>query len=235
MTKVEGRGKNNFMKLKVIVFDWDNTIVFSRELLYRGLEHALDHFGMDRSILQSQKFVENVHFSVRDAFPRIFGENWQKVNKVYNAFFEKHHLDFIKLIPGVEESIMQLVDNEVTLSIVSNKDGPYLRKEVRALGLEKYFYSIVGAFDTDKDKPSPIPVYHALNGKLTPEDFHPEKVWFVGDSRADVECSYNTNCFPIIFQGDDLAHRFAEEKKMQHAKVDSYEELMKLFSNRFVK
>jgi phosphoglycolate phosphatase len=218
----------NVVRPKAIIFDWDNTLITSHMLFTQCFLYALNKLKIDHSVLESDVFRQNIHYSMRDGFPKIFGENWEKVNKAYNDYFSAVHLDHLQLMTGAEELLKCLHDAGVVLSIVSNKDGIFVRREVENLGLHGYFHKIIGANDTANDKPSPIPAFHALDGKLHKNEFG-KNIWFIGDSIADLECGVNSGCHPILFKDhvDAVAH--VKRKKIKCSQVFSHKELIDMF------
>ena len=100
--------------------------------------------------------------------------------------------------------------------IVSNKIGVTLRKEVKKLNISEKFFSVIGSTDSSHDKPHRAPLDLALSASgINPEQDH---IWFIGDTIADVECAYNTNCQPIIFGYDDAVSKTIPEEWLSEGK-----------------
>ena len=223
-------------KPKAIIFDWDNTIVVSDRLLFESLHYTLGKLGISDDILNSQKFRENAHLSARDGFPKIFGDSWNDVYKLYKNYLQKVHLHRVSLMPDAEKLIKLLAAQNITLAVVSNKDGDLVRAEAENFHMLKYFYSVIGSCDSEKDKPSPQAAYLALKGRFPKEEFNKD-IWFVGDSVADIECAYNAGCTPILFDYgcnklDYLdIHNIAQNKNITYYKVSSHNNLLSFFCN----
>lgn len=216
-----------FTKPKAILFDWDNTLVISRSVMYQALNAAIQALDLDPAILSSPKFHEARHLSIRDAFPRMFGDKWQEALKIYDKRFQDLHLNQIQLMP---ESIgfLELAEtNNTVMSIVSNKDGPYLRQEAQSLKVTKYFYHIIGSRDTKADKPSIEPVMSAIIGMGIEKLDH--NVWFIGDSIVDLQCAHNSGCLPILFgeNSDDIKE--AERLGLKHLQVVDFQQLKEVY------
>ncbi len=222
--------KLKLSKPKAVLFDWDNTIIISKSIFYNALHAAMEKLDLDKQLLSTKLFQENVHLSVRDSFPNIFGEKWEEAAELYKAHFSAVHLDNIQLMPDIVEILDILYNAGVIISVVSNKDGEFLRKEVKKAGLEHYFYAVVGACDANLDKPAPDPAYLALNGMFNKESFNND-IWFIGDSIADLECGYNSKCLPILFGNKPSEIRMAKEKGIDHLMVENYRELITFAEN----
>jgi phosphoglycolate phosphatase len=182
-------------KPKAVIFDWDNTLVDTWPLIQAAIDKTM--IDMGREPWGLEKVRNNVHKSMRESFPEIFGNDWQKAGEIYKSTYRAIHLDQIQLLSGALELIKKLAELEILQFIVSNKIGTTLRKEAAKIGIDKQFFSMIGSMDSDADKPSRKPVDLALMGSsLDPKK---DEIWFVGDTITDVECAYNSGCRPIIY------------------------------------
>ena len=185
----------NLKKPKAVIFDWDNTLVDTWPLIQTAIDKTMVDMGQQPWGLE--KVRDTVHKSMRESFPEIFGDDWQRAGEIYKTTYRSIHFEKIQLLPGALELINKLEEQGVLQFIVSNKIGATLRKEAAKIGIDKKFFAIVGANDAYADKPHKDPVELALLGS----DLDPKKdeIWFVGDTIADVECAYNCGCTPIIY------------------------------------
>jgi len=182
-------------KPKAIIFDWDNTLVDTWPLIQNAIDTTM--IAMGREPWGLQKVRDNVHKSMRESFPEIFGDDWQKAGEIYKSTYRSSHIDLIQFLPGAAELINLLEEQGITQFVVSNKIGATLRKEAAKLAVDQQFFALIGATDADADKPSSKPVELALMGS----DLDPKKdeIWFVGDTITDVECAYNSGCRPVVY------------------------------------
>ncbi|MHA1539246.1 MAG: HAD family hydrolase [Alphaproteobacteria bacterium] len=183
-------------KPQAILFDWDNTLVDSFGVIHKAFDSTLFEMGMghcDRT--EMDRLLGTA--SLRDNFPKIFGDRWKDAKDLYYGYFEKHHLTSFTALDGVSDMLAILHRMEIYMAVVSNKRGDYLRAEVEASGWQKYFPKVVGANDVKRDKPQPDPIYHALQGTdIIPLNGN-DTVWFVGDSNVDMEAAHHADCLPI--------------------------------------
>lgn len=185
-------------KPKAILLDWDNTLVNSWPIIYDSLVHAFEQ--MDKQPWTLEETKERVHKSMRDAFPAIFGNDWQKAALIYQTYFRANHIARLEAIHGALDFLNHLTDSNLHIAIVSNKTGVSLRKEIDHLNWNHLFHSVVGATDVEEDKPSPIPLLHALKGSNIHLNQH---VWMIGDSITDMEAAKNAGCTAILYGDDD--------------------------------
>ncbi len=193
------------MTPQALIFDWDNTLVDTWATIHAALNIMLPQLGHEPWPIEETR--QRVRQSLRDAFPALFGERWEEAKKIYLEAFEAIHLDRLKPLPGAQALIEGLHAEGRYLALVSNKTGTLLRKEVAALGWERYFVKAIGAGDTPNDKPNRAPVDLALAGSNYSAG---PGVWFVGDTDIDMECALNAGCVPVLVRaeapGDDFEH-----------------------------
>ncbi len=182
-------------KPKAVVFDWDNTLVDTWPLIQTAIDETMKKMGKEPWGLK--KVRDNVHKSMRESFPEIFGDDWKKAGEIYKQTYRSLHLEKLYLLPGALELIKKLEEMQISQFVVSNKMGPTLRQEAEKIGLDKKFFSLIGAGDAKADKPSFLPVEMALIGSDI--KLRQDEIWFVGDTIADIECAYNSCCTPIIY------------------------------------
>lgn len=185
----------NLKKPKAVIFDWDNTLVDTWPLIQTAIDTTMHQMGRDAWGLQ--KVRDTVHKSMRESFPEIFGDDWERAGEIYKNTYRAIHLDQIRLLPNALELINKLEEQGILQFIVSNKIGLTLRKEAAKIGVDKSFFSLIGAYDASADKPSKEPVELALMGSNV--ELGKDEIWFIGDTIADVECAYNSKCTPIVY------------------------------------
>ena len=189
---------------RAIIFDWDNTLVDSWATIHDALNFLMAAMELPPWTIADTK--ERVRNSLRDTFPRMFGERWEEAQRIYLDRFRAIHLDRLTPLPGREAMLRDLAAEGRYLAVVSNKTGPVLRNEADHLGWSGMFGSIVGAGDAHADKPHCAPVELALRSsgiKPGPE------VWFVGDTAIDMECALASGCIPVLLGEAESPDEFA--------------------------
>jgi len=181
---------------RAALIDWDNTLVDSFAIIHEALNQVFA--AMEMPPWSYEETCRRIARSMRDAFPRLFGPRWPEARDLFYAAYAADHLARIRPLPGAEPLLAALRDRGAWLGVVSNKTGEYLRREVRHLGWQGYFASIVGAADAVADKPDPAVIDHALAGSGIAAG---PAVWFIGDNAIDVACAEAGGCLPIIVGG----------------------------------
>ena len=198
---------------RAVLFDWDNTLIDNWAAIHNALNAALSAMG--HSTWSMDEALRRVRESMRDSFPRMFGDRWKEARDIFYETFEANHITTLKTRRGAPELIEGLAAAGIYLGVVSNKGGDLLRKEASHLGWDKHFDRLVGAGDAAADKPDVAPVEMALAGSGVARS---RAVWFVGDAAIDMQCANAAGCVAILIGsalGDDAAldsleidHRF---------------------------
>ncbi|MCE2964397.1 MAG: HAD family hydrolase [Alphaproteobacteria bacterium] len=180
------------------LFDWDNTLVDTFELIFKSMNAALK--SVDKPEWTWDEAHKMIHRSARDSFKDFFGDRWPQAQKVYYQSFEQYHLETLKPLGEAESLIKAIAAKNIPMGLVSNKQGKYLRLEVEHIGWGHYFQAVVGATDAPKDKPHADPALMALKTMGLEAS---RSVYFVGDTVTDLGCAYNAG-LTAVFQRDPL-------------------------------
>jgi phosphoglycolate phosphatase len=189
---------------RALIFDWDNTLVDTWDVITTCYNATLAHF--DRPRWSEAETRARAHKSLRDAFPELFGSRWEEARDVFYRTFHAVHLEQLRPRDGAEAMLSALAAHGMYLAVVSNKTGPALRREAEHLGWQHFFGRLVGATDAPRDKPAPDPVEMALEpAGLCGTD----GVWFVGDTAVDLECAHAAGCVPVLMREEAIGtHEF---------------------------
>jgi phosphoglycolate phosphatase len=182
-----------------LVFDWDNTLVDAWPGVAGALNAALTTFGHRPWSLAEVR--SRVRQSLRDSFPGLFGEAWERARDVFYEALERTHLQHVTPLPGAAETLAQARALGLALAVVSNKTGRYLRREAEALGWSGHFVTLIGAGDAEADKPHPAPIRLALRTLGVAAG---PRVWYVGDTALDMQAARNAGVLAVLI--GDAAH-----------------------------
>ncbi|TGM57076.1 HAD family hydrolase [Leptospira adleri] len=174
------------MKIRAILFDYDDTLVQTRRVRYRTLK-----------ILAKEKF----HFELKDEWideawglpgddflRRIFGkhsENLDALWEVYNSFCERDpNLTF----PGVED-FLQKYESRFHFGILSSSSGRRVLREIESFSFSKdSFFAIQTAEETKVHKPNPK-VFLPILEEAKKRKLDPSEILYVGDTIGDATAS----------------------------------------------
>ena len=180
---------------RAVLFDWDNTLIDSWPVIEDAMNATLTTFG--HPPWSRAEVKTRVRKSMRDSFPKLFGDKWEEAGKVFYARYDEIHVARLTPIEGAAEMLAELADLGIYLAVVSNKKGEFLRREAAALGWDRHLRRLVGALDAPRDKPAVEPVLLALEGSgIAPNG----AVWLAGDADIDLECAQNAGLVPVLLR-----------------------------------
>ena len=180
---------------RAILFDWDNTLADNWAAIHAAMNATL--IAMGQPPWTAAQSRDRIKASLRDSFPRLFGERWRDATAAYRKAFERDHLLQLREMPGAGGMLAELRGAGLYLAVVSNKAGRYLRVEAEHLGWTRHFGRLVGAQDAEADKPAVAPVEMALAGSGLGRG---PGVWIVGDTDIDMACAVNAGCTPVLLR-----------------------------------
>ncbi|MBQ8870547.1 MAG: HAD hydrolase-like protein [Alphaproteobacteria bacterium] len=196
----------NIKDLKIVVFDWDNTLAESRTALVYAVNQVLQEYGLQDWEIEKQK--RNNALSFKDNFVNIFGKNAQKAYEKYRNIYLQNVSKLITAFPKTHSVLQFFKDHNISLMIMSNKERILLEYELPLLFNPKLFDNVVCGHEAIKDKPFAEHLFWTLKDVILPNDISPESVWVVGDSPQDSRCAQNAGAQAIrigssIWQDED--------------------------------
>ncbi len=182
-------------KVKLVIFDWDNTLAETRTSLTFAVNQILKDYGMpDWEEVKKQR---DTNLSFRDNFPRIFGSKAEEAYKKYAEVYLQNVKNLISSFKGTQEVLNWLKAHGIKIAIMTNKDRRLLEYELPLLFEPKLFDRIVCGHEAPRDKPYPDHAQYTIHGLLPEEVVSPETVWVVGDSPQDSICACGAGVLPI--------------------------------------
>ncbi len=188
-------------KPRAMWLEWDNALVDTWGTIHDAMNTTLTAMGEPTWTFDETRL--RVRKALREAFPELFGDAWEKARDIFYDRFREIHLETLIAKPGAADLIQASVEKNIYLGVVSNKSGDHLRREAAYLGWDKYFTRLVGATDAERDKPAIDPVLLALEGSDMTPGSH---VWFVGDTTIDMECALNASCHAVLVRETPPEH-----------------------------
>ncbi|NRA73492.1 MAG: HAD-IA family hydrolase [Rickettsiales bacterium] len=213
-------------KPKLIIFDWDNTLVDSLSLICDSIQDTLIRFNSPP--MSERELMEHRRMCAKSFIEKRFHkQNHDEVRKVFIESYKQLAKSNIAFLPKAEKALEEIGKKDIKMAIVSNKAKELLINELKDLGAEKYFLSIVGSGDLKEDKPSPLPVFKALKDiGMEPN----QEVWFVGDSATDMAAAHNSQCLPVFFGTDDYtSEAYTNYQPTIH--FSNHDEVIRYFSS----
>jgi phosphoglycolate phosphatase len=185
------------LKLKkpsAIFLDWDGTLVDSFAFLLKAHNHVRNIIGLEA--FTAERFMEYFGQPREVLYRNLYGKEAATAKMHFEDFVVRHHLKFLKPLPGADTLMRIIASLKIPCGIVSNKKGDFIRAEIDNFGWTPLLDAIVGAGEAPQDKPAADPLLLAM--ALAKSDKNPANVWYIGDSETDAECAKNAGCISIL-------------------------------------
>lgn len=172
------------MKTRLIVWDFDGTLIDSRPQIEAGMDHALGLLMLGPEI--REEWLRYVGLPVRDGIEGTFaplGLSFEEVYPVYHSFDWRGSEHLIQPFEGMTELLAELHAMGVRMAIASSKRGEPLRRQAALFGWEPFFDPIITPDEVADTKPHP----ESLEQALAAHGVSPEEALMVGDTPFDLE------------------------------------------------
>ncbi len=177
----------NDPRYRLIVFDWDGTLMDSASGIAACIQEASREMGLPVPTLERARHVIGLglHDSLRTAVPELPESGYAAFADLYRKHFLARETGMV-LFPGVGELLRGLCDAGYALAVATGKSRRGLDRALAACDLESYF---VATRCADETNPKPHPaVLNELMGELGRE---PRDLLMIGDTSHDLQMAAN--------------------------------------------
>lgn len=188
-------------KPKAISFDWDGTLAITNNLIVEAINTVLIKRNMPNYQEMRKKRDKNKSF--KENFPIFFGDDYKNAYAEYLSYYSDNCVKAVKSFAGAYVLLKRIVDSNVDIFIISNKEKSILLDEVKVCFPDIKFRDILGNGDTANNKPSPEPLIKAY--KQISDDITPINFWHIGDGLPDFCSALSANALPIIVHNMDFS------------------------------
>jgi pyrophosphatase PpaX len=179
------------MRYRTVLFDLDGTLIDSGGMILASFRYAT-RTVLRREIPDEVLVAAVGGSSIQEQMRAFDPERVDELVRVYREHNAPLH-DELEAFPGVAHLLERLRGEGRRLGIVTAKRRKTVELSFDRLGIAPFFDAVVTTDDTDRHKPHPEPVLHALDllGST------PDEAAFVGDSPFDVEAGKAAGVFTI--------------------------------------
>jgi len=180
---------NSSRVTSTLLFDWDGTLVDSAQLGLTAFERSFAALGVNFDQEIYRAVYSPNWYSVYEAMglPK---EKWQLADDLW---VEHYGQQTAKPVTGAQETISVLQQKGYRLGVVSSGSECRVGREIRELGLENFFETVVCNEQMENKKPHP----EGLETAMRTLGCSSEATCYVGDSPEDIEMGKRAGMFTV--------------------------------------
>ena len=170
------------MKYRLIVFDWDGTVIDSHSAIAECMQEASRELGLPVPERERATHVIGLglHDAMRIVAPELPGQRYPEFIEAYRRHFLSRE-DTMRPFPGMRE-LLEWLGGERALGIATGKSRRGLDRALKATGLQAHFGASRCA---DETHPKPHPAM--LLELMSELNFPRERVLMIGDTSHDLQ------------------------------------------------
>ena len=211
--------------IRLLIYDLDGTLIDSRADIVNAVNGTLGELKLNPIPAERvSTFVGSgvghlMRQALEEAGTTSVPQILERSIKIFRRRYGEHLLDETRLYPGVRKVLEFFREHKQ--AVVTNKPEDFSVTILKGLGVDSYFFKIIGGDRGFQKKPEPGAVLEVL--RLS--GVSPEETIFVGDSAIDVETGRNAGVKTVA-----VTYGFGKpeeiEASLPHLIVDGLEELI---------
>lgn len=174
---------------KILILDFDGTLGDTVGVIVQTMQATIRELGLPART--DKECASMIGLRLIDIPPVLFPEcnlDGEFYAQTYRRLFHIYNTaGAVELYPNVTETLTELKNRGLVLTIASSRSKASLTNYIKDLGIEALISYVLGADDVIEGKPNPEPV----NRTLEKFGFKPEEAIVVGDTVFDVDMGKN--------------------------------------------
>ncbi|MER2492133.1 HAD family hydrolase [Catenovulum sediminis] len=175
-------------KYKLVIFDWDGTLMDSIGRIVSSMQNAASNCGVEvpSDALAQSVIGLSLPTAIQTLFPSADETMKKRLSDVYRQEYVYDNPVPTPLFHGVEPLLQQLSEQGYILAVATGKARAGLDRVLKATGLANYFAATICA-DESESKPSP----KMLLSLLQQFDLTANQAVMIGDTVHDLNMANN--------------------------------------------
>jgi pyrophosphatase PpaX len=163
----------------------DGTLIDTRELIYQCFRYTLPKYG--GTILPREQIFSHIGIPLHKQMEEYLGplskERFDTIAADHMQYQDKIHSTYLRIFPGVRDTLAEIKEADKKVGIVTSRRMASLTHYARELDIARFIDVYVTPEHTEKHKPDPQPVLHALSLLQA----QAQDTLFVGDAVFDIQ------------------------------------------------
>ena len=182
------------MNIKLIIFDFDGTIMDTRKTIVIAKQETMRQMGL--AVADEQTCAETIGLSAKIGFKNIYPELTDEMLDLCVRNYKKIFDDTKEKIPptlfaDMADTLRKLNDRGIVCTIATSRNGKSLREFLDKMNITNLFSYLLAAEDTTLLKPDAEPVIKTLKDL----SYSAEQTMVVGDMPVDILMGKNAGVY----------------------------------------
>jgi pyrophosphatase PpaX len=197
---------------RALLFDLDGTLADSISLLLASFRHTFETH--QAPIPPDEEWIAGIGTPLITQMRHFVPDEdeAQRMIRTYREFQRTHHDEMLREFDGVSETLALLKARKHAMALVTSKSNDLAHRALVWLHLTDYVDVVVGMDSTERHKPSPEPVLHALAELGTSAG----NALFLGDSPHDIAAGNAAGVTTVAALWGPFSRRVLEEASPTH-------------------
>ena len=207
------------MDHKLIVFDWNGTLLSDTHAAWRASNECLTFYGA--KAITMQKFRETFHFPVIH-FYKLNGvsvdavlERQDEGNNVFQNAYKKYSVH-ARTRRGTRELLNWVKQHGFTSIILSNSQVPKIEEHAKRLKIDHYFHHISAHSCDGTSILHETSKKERLSDYMVKRSFKPDDTVIIGDSTEEPELAHTLGLMSISLTDGCMTTKRLVEAKPDH-------------------
>lgn len=172
---------------KLLIFDWDGTIIDSQARIIASMQAAADELGHDPLCPEAVRNIIGLGLpeAIRALIPHIDEPGLKRMRERYSHHFLEQNTTPTELYPGAEETLRRLRARGYRLAVATGKSRRGLDRVLEETGLGELF-ELTRCADETRSKPDPLMLLEILEET----GMSAAEAVMIGDTEYDLEMGY---------------------------------------------
>lgn len=211
-------------KPHLVTFDWDGTLLDTRDCVVTTINTILAKYGKEPWEETKRKHRDN-SLSLKGNFPNFFGDDAAQAYQQYLQTY-RGNMDLLQRNHGSDALVSLFRHNDIPVGIISNKEQSLLEDERDRFFPDVDFCFTYGDGAAKANKPFPDPILKGIEHcGLSPAG---HTIWHIGDTDQDTRAALSANIQAVL-----IKRNFAGQKEKNCFYYDELPELLRFAKNIF--